>query len=249
MNACARWNSPERARCERSPEIATTSNRRSWMIVSIASICSGTVGSPEVEIGDVKHRHIVALPVTARRAMMASVNCASSRCRQGRASRSCRSRITLSIASRMRCARVVVARVLEHEARRVARARRDSRCPSPRCRAPCRAPPRRSPRSSPMFAPGARPSPPTSPEIEIRENVAEEIRGDDDVEHLGLDDELHRHGVDDALIVLDAPGELLRDLAPDLAKQAARASSGCSPCGRASLSSGRAPWRTRTRSG
>ena len=29
MNARARWNSPERARCDRSPEMATTSYRRS----------------------------------------------------------------------------------------------------------------------------------------------------------------------------------------------------------------------------
>ena len=56
-------------------------------------------------------------------------------------------------------------RVVEHHARREHRARRDWRCPSPRCPAPCRARPRRSPPFAPMFAPGASPSPPTSPEI------------------------------------------------------------------------------------
>src|SRR4029079_10499923 len=47
MKTAARWNSPERERWLRSPEIATTSNLRSWMIRSMASICSGTAGQPK----------------------------------------------------------------------------------------------------------------------------------------------------------------------------------------------------------
>src|SRR5215207_11625726 len=47
MNTRARWNSPARARCERSPEIATTSKRRSARSASIASNCSGTAGRPK----------------------------------------------------------------------------------------------------------------------------------------------------------------------------------------------------------
>src|SRR4029079_13949746 len=47
MKTAARWNSPERERWVRSPEIATTSNLRSWMIRSMASICSGTAGQPK----------------------------------------------------------------------------------------------------------------------------------------------------------------------------------------------------------
>src|SRR5688572_25828529 len=46
-NTAARWNSPDRARWLTSPETATTSNFPSWIIVSIASICSGTNGRPK----------------------------------------------------------------------------------------------------------------------------------------------------------------------------------------------------------
>jgi hypothetical protein len=44
MNARARWNSPERARWVRSPEIATTSYFRASISASIASYCAGTAG-------------------------------------------------------------------------------------------------------------------------------------------------------------------------------------------------------------
>ena len=44
MKARARWNSPERARCVTSPEMATTSKVPFAIIASIASYCSGTAG-------------------------------------------------------------------------------------------------------------------------------------------------------------------------------------------------------------
>ena len=44
MKARARWNSPERARCVTSPEMATTSKDRVAISASIASYCSGTAG-------------------------------------------------------------------------------------------------------------------------------------------------------------------------------------------------------------
>src|SRR6476661_3886089 len=47
MKARARWNSPDRARCVRSPEMATTSKRRSAISASIASYCAGTAGWPK----------------------------------------------------------------------------------------------------------------------------------------------------------------------------------------------------------
>src|SRR5689334_6434082 len=47
MNDRARWNSPVRCRCVRSPEITTTSYCRSWISASIASYCSGTAGAPK----------------------------------------------------------------------------------------------------------------------------------------------------------------------------------------------------------
>src|SRR6476469_4071979 len=63
------------------------------------------------------------------------------------------------------------------------------------CTASKIAPPR------PMFAPGASPSPPTSPEI--RSDVTEEIRRDDDVVPLRMEHQVHRHRVDDHFLELD----------------------------------------------
>src|SRR6476661_10535246 len=47
MKARARWNSPDRARCVTSPEMATTSYRRSAISDSMASYCAGTAGCPK----------------------------------------------------------------------------------------------------------------------------------------------------------------------------------------------------------
>ena len=56
----------------------------------------------------------------------------------------------------------------------------------------------------------------------IGENVAEQIRRDDDVESLGMQHEVHRHRVDDALLELDAARVVARDHAAGVEKQSLR---------------------------
>ena len=56
---------------------------------------------------------------------------------------------------------------------------------------------------------------------EIGQDVAEQVHGDDDVEALGHEHQLHAGGIDDDVIALDV-GELLGDLFADLQKQAIR---------------------------
>ena len=51
--------------------------------------------------------------------------------------------------------------------------------------------------SAPMLPPGAMPSPPTRPAIEVREDVAEQVRRHDHVELPRVQHQLHRAGVDD----------------------------------------------------
>ena len=54
----------------------------------------------------------------------------------------------------------------------------------------------------------------------IGQDVAEQIGGDDDVELPGIHHELHRAGVDDAIVHLDPALVFLRDLVADFEKHA-----------------------------
>ena len=75
--------------------------------------------------------------------------------------------------------------------------------------------------SSPRLAEAARPSPPVTARGDVREDVAEHVLGDDDVDALGRGHDLHREAVDERVPHLDV--RVLRcDLVDDAAPQPRR---------------------------
>jgi hypothetical protein len=70
--------------------------------------------------------------------------------------------------------------------------------------------------------PRREPEPADEPRDQVAEDVAEQVRGDDHVELLGRDHELHRHRVDDLRLELDAPLVLARHLAPHVEEEPLR---------------------------
>ena len=75
---------------------------------------------------------------------------------------------------------------------------------------------------APMFAPGASPSPPTSPEMRSERMSPNRFVVTMTSKRSGLQHELHRHRVDDALLELDAARVLARDLAADVEEESLR---------------------------
>ena len=67
--------------------------------------------------------------------------------------------------------------------------------------------------SSPMFAPGREPEAADQPGDLVGQDVAEQVRAQQDVELPRVQHELHRARVDDAVVDRDAALVLLRDLA------------------------------------
>ena len=249
MNACARWNSPERARCERSPEIATTSNR-AFLDDRLDRFDLRRYGwATEMQVRDVEHRHHRSAARQASRAMMASVNCAGARgaaqvARHASSARGSRS------PSRRECgARARVARVLEHQARReherarvrdalardVRRGavhRLEDRAVRRRCSRLARARARRRARRSESERMS-----PNRFVVTITSNVSGLITSCIAIASTMRSSNSTR------------PAYSFATCGPTSRGTGLRASSGCSPCGRASLSCDRARPRTRTRSG
>ena len=86
--------------------------------------------------------------------------------------------------------------------------------------------------SAPMLRAGRQAQPADQSRHLVGQDVAEQVGRDEDIELPRIEHELHRTGVDDAVVDFDLAFVLLRDVARRLQEQAGQRPSSRSPCGR-----------------